>query len=112
VLGGSEEMPSECSAPLTILRSLRFFCFHFDFAPPLPTCQISQILGSTIHGNYRGVLYRIFCRRRHEYPEMCQKVKMEVDKEPMDLDDSSCVVSADMELVEAHTFILFHYQIL
>ena len=36
------------------------------------------------------------------------EVKMEVDKEPMDLDDSSCVVSAAMELVEAHFFISFH----
>ena len=33
---------------------------------------------------------------------------MEVGKEPMDLDDSSCIVSAAMELVEAHTFISFH----
>ena len=35
-------------------------------------------------------------------------MKMEVDKEPMDLDVSSCAVSATMELVEAHNFISFH----
>jgi hypothetical protein len=48
VFGGREERPWEWAAPLQIFFPLRFFYFHFDFRPPLPTCQISQIVGSTI----------------------------------------------------------------